>query len=247
MTRNLKMVIEYDGTDFAGWQRQPAGVTTVQGEIEPVLCSVLDEEITLAAAGRTDRGVHALGQVASCMTTSSIELQRLHHALNSLLPPSIRIRDVTEAGESFHARYSALWRSYRYVLALRQSALGYRFSGTYRGKRPPDIDRLNRSASLLCGTHDFSAFSKKGSDPSSTICSVMEASWSVGDGQLVFSITANRFLRSMVRFLVSATLELGAGELSDALASGRCPKALRPAEARGLFFREVGYEPDEMG
>ncbi|WP_347877218.1 tRNA pseudouridine(38-40) synthase TruA [Prosthecochloris sp. ZM] len=237
--RNLKMIIEYDGTDFAGWQRQDGAVSTVQGEIEAVLRRILQEAVSITGAGRTDKGVHAMGQVASFMTGSSMEAGRLCHSLNSLLPSSIRIMSLIDVDGDFHARYSALSRQYRYMLRQRESAIFRRFSGYDRA--PHDLDQLNSRASVLLGRHDFKAFSKSGSDTRTTCCTVSEAQWFREKEYLVFQISANRFLRSMVRYLVSATLRFSGAEISYALVSRQPIKGLLPADPAGLFLWEIGY------
>ncbi len=237
--RTLKMIIEYDGTDFAGWQRQSGGVPTVQGEIEAVLRRILREPVAIAGAGRTDKGVHAMGQVASLMTDSSMDTGRMCHSLNSLLPPSVRIIDLADADEGFHARFSAFSRQYRYVLIERESPVFRRFCGYDRG--PHDLELLNHRASVLTGSHDFRPFSKNGSDTLTTLCTVSEAAWYREGERLVFRITANRFLRSMVRYLVSATLRLSHTQLNDALVSGQLPQRLLPADPAGLFLWKIDY------
>ena len=232
------MTIEYDGTDFYGWQKQPGGVRTVQGEIEAVLARVLQEPVTINGAGRTDRGVHARGQVANFRTESAMSLSRLSNALNGLLSPSIRIRTVDEAPETFHARFSALGREYRYVMTERPTAFG-RYAGCCR--EAPDIDLLNRCSAELLGKHDFSAFSRDVRDSRNTVCVVYSAVWGRSAERLVFRISANRFLRAMVRLLVSVLLCAREGDIRNYLRSGTLPQGLVPADPSGLFLWRVHY------
>ncbi len=232
------MTIEYDGTDFYGWQKQPGGVRTVQGEIEAVLARVLQEPVKINGAGRTDSGVHARGQVANFRTGSPMSPCRLSCALNGLLPPSIRIRSVDEAPDTFHARFSALGREYRYVMTERPTAFG-RYAGCCR--EAPDIDLLNRCSAELLGKHDFSVFSRDARDGRNAVCAVYSAVWGRGTERIVFRISANRFLRTMVRFLVSALLCAREGDISACLRSGVLPQGIVPADPSGLFLWRVHY------
>ncbi|HHE32149.1 MAG TPA: tRNA pseudouridine(38-40) synthase TruA [Chlorobaculum parvum] len=242
--RTIKIQIEYDGTNYSGWQRQPGGVLTVQGEIERVLGRITQEPVSIDGAGRTDRGVHARGQVASFATGSPMPTGRLMHSANSLLPATIRITTMRQAPESFHARFSAASREYRYFLLERPSAIDSRFAGCSHGK--PDVAVMNRLAALLVGTHDFAAFSKESSDQHGTLCTVTDACWYRSGRFHVFRIEANRFLRSMVRFLVAGMIEAGMGRFEESdflqmLESGQRPASLVPADAAGLFLWKVGY------
>lgn len=242
--RTVRIQIEYDGTGYSGWQRQPGDVVTVQGEIERVLGRITQETVSIDGAGRTDRGVHARGQVASFTTASPMDLGRLMHSANSLLPAMIRITSMRQAPESFHARFSARSREYRYFLVEFPSAIDSRFAGCSHGK--PDVGAMNRLASMLIGTHDFAAFSKETPDQHGTLCTVTAARWYRSGRFHVFRIEANRFLRSMVRFLVAGMVEAGMGRLEEGefarmLESGHRPPKLKPADAAGLFLWKVRY------
>jgi tRNA pseudouridine38-40 synthase len=242
--RTIRMQIEYDGTDYSGWQRQPGAVTTVQGEIEQVLGRVTQEPVGIDGAGRTDRGVHARGQVASFATGSPMKAGRLMHSANSLLPPTIRITAMRQAPESFHARFSATSREYRYFLLERPSAIDSRFAGCSHGK--PEVAAMNRLAAMLGGTHDFAAFSKESPDQHGTLCTVTDARWYRSGRFHVFRIEANRFLRSMVRFLVAGMIDAGMGRIGEEefarmLECGSRRSSLKPADAAGLFLWKVRY------
>ncbi|AAM72213.1 MAG TPA: tRNA pseudouridine(38-40) synthase TruA [Chlorobaculum sp.] len=242
--RTIKMQIEYDGTGYSGWQRQPGDVVTVQGEIERVLERIMQEPVSIDGAGRTDSGVHARRQVASFATCSPMPLGRLIYSANSLLPSTIRINAMRQAPESFHARFSATSREYRYFLLEHPSAIDSRFAGCSHGK--PDVGAMNRLALMLIGTHDFAAFSKETPDQYGTLCTVTAARWYRSGRFHVFRIEANRFLRSMVRFLVAGMIEVGMGRLEEGafarmLESGHRPPKLKPADAAGLFLWKVRY------
>ena len=242
--KNIRITIEYDGTSFAGWQRQAGRIVTVQGEIEAALGMILQENISLAAAGRTDKGVHAKAQVANFLSASTMELPRMVHSLNAVLPRSIRISDPVEVSSQFHARHSAREREYRYFLLEEPSAIYGRFAGCSFGK--PDIEVMQEIASSLPGTHDFSAFSKEDRDNPGRLCSVTASEWYRYDRYLVFQISANRFLRSMVRYLVDAMISAGKGtlgveEFRMMLDEGVTMSSLKPAQASGLFLWKVTY------
>ncbi|HWR00336.1 MAG TPA: tRNA pseudouridine(38-40) synthase TruA [Chlorobaculum sp.] len=242
--KNIRMEIEYDGTGFSGWQRQSAPIPTIQGTIESVLGRILQEDVRIDGAGRTDKGVHARGQTASFTTASTIDLARLMHSANSLLPDTVRISRMSPVPEEFHARFSASSREYRYFLIEQPSAIDGRFAGCSHGR--PDVGVMNRIAATLCGTHDFSAFAKEDPQQQGSMCTVTEAFWYRYGRFHVFRITANRFLRSMVRYLVSGMIEAGLGHIGEegfaSMLSGTERSAhLVPAEASGLFLWKISY------
>ncbi|MBZ4220324.1 MAG: tRNA pseudouridine(38-40) synthase TruA [Chlorobium sp.] len=242
--KNIRITVEYDGTAFAGWQRQSGAIVTVQGEIEAALGTILQENISLAAAGRTDKGVHAKAQIANFLTASSFEPSRIIHSLNSLLPKTIRITNPQEVDPDFHARHSARERQYRYFLLEEPSALYGRFAGCSFGKL--DMAIMQNMATLLVGTHDFSAFSKEDRDNPGSICSVRACKWYRYKHYLVLRISADRFLRSMVRYLVDAMISGGKGSLSVEefslmLETGVMTSQLNPALPGGLFLWKVSY------
>ena len=242
--KNIRITVEYDGTSFAGWQRQSGRITTVQGEIEAALGMILQEKISLAAAGRTDKGVHAKAQIANFFSTSTLDLPRIVHSLNCVLPKSIRVSDPREMPHEFHARHCAKERQYRYFLLEEPSAIYGRFAGCSYGK--PDIEVMQEIAASLVGTHDFTAFSKEDRDNPGRLCSVTASEWYRYERYMVFQISANRFLRSMVRYLVDSMICAGKGTLSSEefqrmLQSRVISNSLKPADASGLFLWEVTY------
>ncbi|MEI7933983.1 MAG: tRNA pseudouridine(38-40) synthase TruA [Chlorobiaceae bacterium] len=242
--KNIRITVEYDGTSFAGWQRQSGRIVTIQGEIEAALGKILQENISLAAAGRTDKGVHAREQTANFVTLSSMDPLRIVHSLNSLLPGTIRISNPVEVPEDFHARHSAKERYYRYFVIEKPSAIYGRFAGCSYGTL--DLALMQQIAGLLKGTHDFSAFSKEDRDNPDRICHVNVCEWYRDNGFLVFQISANRFLRSMVRYLVDAMISAGKGRLSTEefvrmLETGVTTSQLNPASPGGLFLWKVKY------
>ncbi len=242
--KNIRITVEYDGTSFAGWQRQSGAFVTVQGVIESALGKILQEPISLAAAGRTDKGVHARAQTANFFTESPLDPSRILHSLNSLLPKTIRISDPIEVDFDFHARHSAREREYRYFLLEEPSAIHGRFAGCSFGKL--DVALMQQLATIMVGTHDFSAFSRENRDNPGKICTVKACKWHCSNEVLVLHISADRFLRSMVRYLVDAMIRAGKGilspeEFSRMLDSGIMTSQLNPAFPGGLFLWKVSY------
>ena len=207
---NIKLVLEYDGTDFIGWQVQPNG-PSIQEELERALGQILQEPMTTVAAGRTDAGVHARGQVVSFRTSKEVDPVLLGRGLNGLLPPDIVVLSCEKVEESFHARFTAKARVYRYFLGLRPTAVGRNYRWYVGGYR---IDQrlLQATADLIIGEHDFTSFCKTDTDVEHYRCAVERSTWTAEDSALVYEIRANRFLYGMVRALVGTNcFSLGCG------------------------------------
>ena len=241
--KNVKLVIEYDGSDFCGWQMQPK-VRTVEGELVRVLGDLLGFEPEIIAAGRTDSGVHALGQVANFSSASPMSPAEMLGALNSLLPPDIRVIEACEVPLAFNARYDARKRTYNYRLATRPTSVWRRHRWYVRWELDPGL--MDDAARRLIGDHDFSAYTRKDEDRSPWI-SMKEASVEQAgpDGlRLVFS--ANRFLRRMVRMLTGTLVEVGRRRLEptavyDILSSRDRTRAGPCAPPHGLYLVGVEY------
>ena len=236
------MIIEYDGTAFAGWQLQPEE-RTVQGELEKALQAILQEEIRITGAGRTDAGAHAQSQVAHFDATQYPNGINWTKALNSILPEDVVVREVIEEKPDFNARFAAKSRSYRYQIHLGSTALERAHS--WAVFYDLDFSLLERCAALLPGQHDFSAFcSEEERDKREAI--VFEASWKKEGNFLYFDITASRFLRGMVRMLVGTMAEVARGFLSleafqKILLNPDEKKGGPLAPASGLFLMRVEY------
>jgi tRNA pseudouridine38-40 synthase len=242
--QNIKLLIEYDGSDFVGWQIQPNGVS-IKGELEKALALILQEPIVTNAAGRTDAGVHARGQVASFKTSRSIAPDLIQRGVIALLPPQIIVLAAEEVPESFHARYSAKARSYSYHLGLRPTVFRRNFCW-YVGGFKIQEDLLQQCADLLLKEHDFSSFCKVDTNVDHFRCTVDLASWQRIDGELVFDIRANRFLYGMVRALVGTMVEVARGHrqftaFNEILEAKDRTRAGGSAPAKGLFLEEVIY------
>jgi tRNA pseudouridine38-40 synthase len=237
----LKLTLEYDGTGFRGWAAQP-GLRTVEGEFQVALAQVYAEWDRLAVAGRTDTGVHATGQVASIDADGGPPVERAAEALNAVLPEDIAVLSGEAAAPDFHARHSATSRSYRYRVFRRriQSPLEARRSWWY--PKPIDEAALADSAELLRGEHDFRAFTPTGTQHAVFRRSVLEARWLEYGDLLEFEITADSFLRHMVRTLVGTMLELPPQRIAE-LFDGDYERsdAGTTAPPWGLYLEHVTY------
>ena len=207
MMRNIKLVLEYDGTNYNGWQTQP-NQPTVQATVENALAKLTKTRIGIIGAGRTDSGVHAEGQVANFHTTAQLPLVAFQKGLNATLPRDIVVCSATEVPTGFHARFSATRRRYRYTILNRgyRSALSRQTSYFY--PEAMDVDRINDLCQILIGKQDFSAFQKTGSDRINPICEIYEAAWSQNSPYIYFEIEADAFLRGMVRAIVGTVLTI---------------------------------------
>jgi tRNA pseudouridine38-40 synthase len=241
---NLKLMLEYDGSGFHGWARQP-GLRTVEGALRVALDAVFPRWDGLAVAGRTDTGVHATGQVASLAVEGGPPSERAADALNAVLPEDIAVRRSTEAPDGFHARFSARSRSYRYRIRTGPSRPALDARRALWWPRHVDLDALRAGAALLAGEHDFRAFTPTETQHDVFLRHVLVAAWERIDERLEFTITADSFLRHMVRTLVGTMLESGpaAAERLAALLDGRPrSEAGLTAPPWGLYLEHVGYE-----
>ncbi len=211
LLRAFKLVIEYDGTDFFGWQIQP-GFRTVQGEIEKALLTLTGEKIRVTGGGRTDTGVHALGQTASFSCKSRFDAPVFYKALNGLLPKDIRIRSVEETDVGFNARRDAVSRMYRYVIAKRERAIGRKYAWYPRCQW--DLDPMKRASEFLLGKHSWKAFCKVEEAEKKYESSVLHVRWVENSEELLFEMTAERFFHHMVRCIVGTLLEVGKHSLT---------------------------------
>jgi len=243
MTRNIKLKIEYDGTDFSGWQKQPK-LRTVQGEIEDKLKRILQEKITLIGSGRTDVGVHALEQVANFKTESELNLTSMHRGLNSLLPEDIFVKDVEEVDSDFNSRYGAKSRVYRYRICLGKNIFMRRYS--WEVPYCLDLSKIKKTTKIILGRQDFTSFCVSKSAKPDNHCFIFRAGWKKDGKRLDFEIEADRFLHTMVRSLVGTLIDAGRGYFSlkdfiNILKAKDHKKAGLTAPAKGLYLVKVNY------
>ena len=243
-TVRMRMKIEYDGTDFSGWQVQP-GMRTVQGELESTLEKLTGRRIAVTGAGRTDAGVHAAGQVAH-MDIRDTELDRMDRGLDSTLPDDLSILLVEEVDPGFHSRFSAVSRTYEYRLARKRHPLSFRYEHVlHRGDL--DIEAMQSAVSLSTGEHDWRAMAREGSDNQTWIADVGEATVEETPAGWTLLITANRFLRGMVRIWSGSIVETGRGSkpscvIEQMFETGDRRLAGPSLPAKGLTLLKVRYD-----
>ncbi len=239
--------IAYQGTNYHGWQRQK-NATTVQQVVEEAFSKILRSEITILGSGRTDTGVHCEQQFFHIEVDSAIEdTDRLLFKINNYLPKDIAIKNAALVTDEAHARFSATARSYEYRITMVKDAFNAPLR--YFFNRPLDIKTMNEAAALLIGKHDFESFSRVKTEVNNFYCDITVAHWVQEDDNLTFHITANRFLRGMVRAIVGTLLNVGQGKITVAqveeiINSKSRKKAGAAAPAQGLFLTKVVYPQD---
>lgn len=243
MPRNIKLEIEYDGTDFHGWQVQP-NLRTIQGEVQRALKTILKHEVILTGSGRTDVGVHALGQVANFKTDQSLGEETIERALNGILPGDILIRSAEEVNDEFNARYGAKSRVYKYRVFLGRTAILRRY--VWEVGYPLNLESMVTATESIRGEHDFSSFCVAESSKENNVCEVVSAVWEKLRNEFAFVIESNRFLHTMVRSLVGTLVDVGRGYLSVSdfveITKAKDRKKAGPtAPARGLYLVEAKY------
>ncbi|MCY4075963.1 MAG: tRNA pseudouridine(38-40) synthase TruA [Acidobacteria bacterium] len=254
--RNLKLTLAYDGTEYVGWQRQ-AGGRSIQGALESALAEIEGAPVTVVGAGRTDAGVHALGQVASVRLAHGIEPRVLARALNAKLPADIRVLGAAAVGAGFHARYSARSKTYRYCVS--NGGVAHPFAARYAWHvaAPLQLDAMRAAGDQLLGRHDFAAFQSTGSQVRSTVrtlssltierrpaCGPEGTTGGTGAALLTVEVEGDGFLRHMVRAIVGTLVEVGRGrraadDITPVLESKRRDRAGPTAPAHGLFLVRV--------
>lgn len=243
--RNIKLVIEYDGKGFNGWQKQPNKLN-VQGEIEEAISVITGEDIELTASGRTDAGVHALGQVANFKTNSNIPLEKISIAINSNLKKSIIIKSAEEVEENFHSRYSCKGKKYRYI--INNSRCG---SAIYRGleyhiPNKLDLEKMQQAIKYFEGEYDFKGFKATGGNNKSTVRTINKASITKENERIVIELVGNGFLYNMVRIISGTLVDVGLEkikpeEISKIIESKDRQKAGKTLPPHGLYLVEVYY------
>ncbi len=241
--RNIKLSIEYDGTNFFGWQTQN-NLRTVQSEIENIGEKFLKHKIKLIGAGRTDTGVHAKGQIANFKTEVNLSCKKILSAFNGLLPNDIAIYDVEDVDIFYNSRFDAKLREYSYTISKIPTAILKNFS--IEIFYPLDIKKMNKCAKNLIGKFDFSSFCKSIDEVKNTICEVKFAEWREENQLLIFSIKANRFIHGMVRAIVGTLIDVGRKKISieefnKIFFSKNRIFASQSAPSKGLTLEKVIY------
>lgn len=236
--------ISFDGTNYHGWQIQP-GAITVQEKLQDALTMLLRQETEIVGAGRTDAGVHARKMIAHFDHPSSIDCQQLAYKLNRFLPRDIVVNDIYPVADDMHARFSAKTRTYHYYVTLRKDPFSDAYS--YRLPFAVDFNLMNTAADYLLQVGDFASFCKVHTDVKTTICDVTAARWiDDGDAHWHFEITANRFLRNMVRAVVGTLFDVGRGrtsveEFKHIVAAHKRTSAGESVPAKALFLQDITY------
>lgn len=242
---NYKLHIQYDGTDYAGWQIQN-NAPTVQQEIIDAIEIILKERVNLIGSGRTDAGVHALGQIANFRCETELDIYKFNHSLNSIISKNISVTKIENVPESFHSRFDAKRRTYLYLISKIKSPFLTKYSYDYSGANKINLTRLNELSSTLLGTHDFTSFSRKNSETENKICTINSIHWRDTGNMIQFMVEADRYLHGMVRTMVGTLLKaerknLDENYLLQILNDKARESADEAAPAKGLFLFKVRY------
>ena len=242
--RNIKITIQYNGKNYCGWQKQNNS-PGIQGTIEKAIFDITREEVKITGSGRTDAGVHALGQVANFKINSQIPVDRIPNALNAKLPKDISIVKAEEVDEDFHSRYSAKKKTYRYQVynSLYRSPIYADIS--YPVKYDLDIDKMKKEAKSLIGTYDFKGFMSSGSSVIDTVRTIYNIEVSKSEDLIIIEIEGNGFLYNMVRIIAGTLVDIGRGRITENMStiikSKSRSMAGHTAPAHGLFLKKVDY------
>ena len=244
--RNIKLTIEYDGKEYNGWQKQPNKLN-IQGSIEQAIFQITGEQVELNASGRTDAGVHALGQVANFKTNSCLPLEKFPIALNAKLKKSIVIRKAEEVEEDFHARYHCKKKTYRYILNNSKEGTAIYRNLEYHIPQKLDVQAMKQAISYFEGEHDFQGFKASGTSSKSSVRTIYQAQVIKKEDRIFIELTGNGFLYNMVRIIVGTLVEVGLGkkkaeQIPEILASKDRQKAGKTLPPQGLYLVEVNYD-----
>lgn len=243
--RNIKLIIEYDGKGFNGWQKQPDKLN-IQGEIEKAIEEITGEKVDLTASGRTDAGVHSLGQTANFKTESKIPIEKFAKAINSRLKKSVVIKSAEEVDERFHSRYSVKSKTYRYIINNSENGTAIYRGLEYHVPMKLDYEKMNEAIKYFIGEHDFKAFKASGTSSKSSVRTILDGSVRKEGERIIIEITGTGFLYNMVRIISGTLLEVGLGkikpeEITDIINSQDRIKAGKTLPAHGLYLLEVNY------
>lgn len=243
--KNIKLIIEFDGSNFSGWQRQPKG-RTVQKEIETAIFKATGEEIMINGSSRTDAGVHAREMVANFFTDSTIPGEKFREAINTRLPHDVSILKSEEVAEEFHARYSSKGKTYSYTIINRYERLSLGHQYLYHCKYNLNVDEMRSACKYFIGTHDFRAFMSPGSSIKTTTRTIQDLYIEQKGNEIKIFITADGFLYNMVRIIVGTLIKVGngrlaAGEMKSIIEEGNRKRAGMCVPPNGLILEKVFY------
>lgn len=244
--QNYKLTIQYDGTRYNGWQRQGNTENTIQGKLNEIIGRYLGEEIDIAGSGRTDAGVHALGQVANFKTRKCLDRECFLKEINDYLPHDIRITKAEAVDERFHARLSAVFKTYEYVIDNGPVSDVFARKYSYRLEDTLDVERMRQAAALLTGTHDYLSFCGNKKFKKSSVRTVTDIRITEADGKIKISFTGNGFLQNMVRIMAGTLIEVGLFKrepesMTDIIEARSRDAAGKMVPPEGLFLKEVIY------
>jgi tRNA pseudouridine38-40 synthase len=242
--RNIMITIQYDGSDYYGWQKQN-DKPGIQSIIEDSIYKITKENVDLISSGRTDRGVHAIGQVANFKTTAKIPVEKIPGAINSSLPEDISIIDAKEVDENFHSRYCSTKKRYRYVIYNNKYKNPIYRKYSYHVKHNLDFEKMKEESRYLMGKHDFIGFMSTGSSIKTTVRNIYDIELKKEGDFIVLEIEGNGFLYNMVRIIAGTLIDIGRGRitesLKDIIESKERSRAGHTAHANGLFLKKVYY------
>lgn len=243
--RNIKLIIEYDGKGFNGWQKQPDKLN-IQGEIEKAIEEITGEKVDLTASGRTDAGVHSLGQTANFKTESKIPTEKFAKAINSRLKKSIVIKSAEEVDEKFHSRYSVKSKTYRYIINNSENGTAIYRGLEYHVPMKLDYEKMNEAIKYFVGEHDFKAFKASGTSSKSSVRKILDGSVRKEGERVIIEVTGTGFLYNMVRIISGTLLDVGLGKIKpedipSIIESKDRTKAGKTLPAHGLYLLQVNY------
>ena len=244
--RNIKITIEYDGKDFNGWQKQPNKLN-IQGEIERAIENITGEKVELIASGRTDAGVHAMGQVANFKTSSNISIEKIPIAINSQVKNSIRIQKAEEVDEKFHSRYNCKKKTYRYVIDNSKYGSAIYRNISYHTPMKLNVNEMKKAIKYFEGEHDFKAFKSSGTSSKSSVRTIYSTNIVTEGTSIGIDLTGNGFLYNMVRIIVGTLVDVGLGKIKaddipKIIESKDRTKAGKTLPPQGLMLLSVEYD-----
>ena len=244
--RNIRLTIEYDGKEFNGWQKQPNKLN-IQGNLEKVISDLTKEEIEIIGSGRTDAGVHALGQVANFKTNSNIPIEKFAIAINSRIKQSIRIKKAEEVDERFHSRYNCKRKTYRYIINTSETGSAIYRNLEYNIKMQLNVKKMQEAVKFFVGEHDFSAFKSSGTSSKSSVRTIYNAKVEQDGERIIIELTGNGFLYNMVRIISGTIVEVGLNkikpeDITKIIESKNRQNAGKTLPPCGLYLVSVEYE-----